>query len=381
MPDMVASLPGKPKLRPCFDVIFMEGRRCQIRAGDDVVIMLEGRTVSDVLPMLFRNMNGALTVAELADACEAFVSFDDLVTILTKLNEEGILEDGNNGVSFIKSEELDQYSSQLKFFGHFDKSKFVLQERLKCSKVGVIGSGSIGTAVLSSLARMGIGQLVGVETAPGLSTEAALSNPDTDGGIATKRVLTSLININPYVNVSAARINYSDKTAVTSAIGGCDVIAVAIDNIAFTIYEQVHNASLTEGIPWIVCSPLNSIEGIVGPFFVPGETCCYRCYQHRIQSNLTRHAEYIAFESYVKDREGRTAEYGYLGPFPMIIGNLLALEIVKHLTGFASPETYGRLITLNFLTLRMQHHEVFKLPRCPDCSPSKDLPPKSLWSR
>jgi len=380
MPDTVAKLPVRPKLRPCFDVIYMEGHRCQIRAGDDVVIMLEGRTVSDVIPKLFENMSGNLTVSELAEACQAFVSPDDLVTILTKLDGEGVLEDGNSDSRLFTDDELNYYSSQERFLSHFDRRKLIFQERLKGSKVGVIGSGSMGTAILSSLAQMGVGHLVGVETASELSAVPDLSNPGENGQMTAGGFLSSLININPHVNVSVASIGPDDLTAITSAMRGCDVIAVAVDNVAFSVYERVHNTSINEGIPWIMCSPLNSIEGIVGPFFVPPETCCYRCYDLRIKSNLTRYAEYMAFEAYVKDREGRTAEYGFLNPFPMIIGNLAALEIVKHITGFVSPETYGCLIALNFVTLQMEHHEVFKLPRCPDCSPARGLPPKSMWS-
>jgi thiazole/oxazole-forming peptide maturase SagC family component len=381
MPDMLAALPNKPKLRPCFDVIFMEGKRCQIRAGDDVVIMFAGRIVSEVFPKLFENMTGRLTISELAGVCRSLVSLDDVVTILTKLDAEGVLEDGSAESSSLSNGELDYYASQITFFSHFGKHELKRQERLKNSKVAVIGLDAVGAAVLSSLARMGVGDLLALEASPRLKSLSGVSHADTDDGSDVNGLVSSLTKINPYVNVSLVKSNFDDEAELSSIMKKCDVVAVAADTVEFAIYEKVNKASLINDVPWLMCGPLNSIEGKVGPFFIPHETCCYRCYELRTKSNLKGYAEYMAFESYVREREERAAEFGYLNPFPVIMGGLAALEIIKHITGFASPETYGCLTTLDFLTFRTERNEVFKLPRCPDCSLAKDLPPRSLWSK
>ena len=183
-------------------------------------------------------------------------------------------------------------------------------------------------------------------------------------------------------DVETSCLDVSDRCGDLAEVAQrCDVIVSASDSPAPSLHEDIHRLSLKLGVPWITCGPLNSIEGLVGPFFVPHETCCYFCYQSRLKGNLTCYEEHAAFEAYVKENEGRTAEFGFLHPFPMIIGNLLALEVVKHVTGFATPATYGAVISLNLLTLRLEQHEIFKLPRCEECSAVAGAPPRSLWRK
>ena len=133
------SLPTKPRLRACFDVIFMEDKRCQIRSGEDLIIMLQGRTVSELFPRLLRDLNGDLSLSELAERYRAEIEFDDMISIITQLNDEGILEDASCKSSTLTNDDLERYRSQMTFFSHFVPNRFASQEKLAGATVAVVG--------------------------------------------------------------------------------------------------------------------------------------------------------------------------------------------------------------------------------------------------
>lgn len=122
------------------------------------------------------------------------------------------------------------------------------------------------------------------------------------------------------------------------------------------------------------------MAGTVGPFFVPYETCCYTCYDRRVKANLEAYHEYLAYQKYLGKSMKHPAPYGYLPSFAAIIGDLIAIETIKHLTQFVVPKTYGATFSLNFLTFESEFHEVWKLPRCPSCGPAARTPPRAVWS-
>jgi molybdopterin/thiamine biosynthesis adenylyltransferase len=262
-------------------------------------------------------LNGDLSLSELADRYREDLEFNDMIAILTKLNDEGILEDASHASSLLSKDCLARYRSQMMFFSHFDQNQFASQEKLAGATVGVAGFGSTHSAVCASLARMGVGALVKIEIEPP-ERHAQEAAPSEDRAAVSKSPRdTSLELINPGVKISSASLD--DGGGLVEMAKGCNVIVSASDSIAFSMQDVMHRLSLRLNVPWITCGPLNSIEGLVGPFFVPRETCCYYCYQTRLKSNLTRYDEQIAFEDYVKKNEGRTAEFGFLHPFPMIL--------------------------------------------------------------
>lgn len=378
---MPSLLPAKPKIRPYFDIIFVDDRRCQLRAGDDTILVLGGNAVSELLPQLFRCLDGSFTVSGLVEACKDRATEEDLMMVLTQLNEEGILEDAGVGPpSTITAEELDYYASQLLFFSHFAGNKYEYQAKLKDSRVAIIGLESLGTTVLSSLARLGIGHIVGIDNRGGYSV-VNTHGPSSEAVGPRNSLLSALVSgTNPSVHFTAIATELQSEVDVMHAVRDVDIVVVADDRPQPLMYQRINRVCLAQNIPWIIAGSLNSIEGIVGPLFVPHETCCYNCYERRIKSNLAAYEESIAFEDYLKKEQRRPADYGHLAPFAAMIGNLVALEIIKHLTQFASPETYGSLFSINFLTLRTELHDVLKLPRCSECGPSAHIPPRALWS-
>jgi len=376
-------LPTKPKIRSFFDVIFMEDHACQLRAGDDRILILRGRTVSEVFPHVIPHLDGTCTVSDLVHACKDIATENEVIAILERLNEEGIIEDAALAPPpSLSSQEQTYYASQLLFFSHFTEDRYAYQTKLQGSHVAVIGLGAIGTAVLMALVRSGVGHITGVENniSSCLTTAGSAAEPGI-GGLMPPALASVVEATNPDVRFTWINTAFHSVEDITAVATAKDVVALALDKPRAGVHELVNQACLEGRIPWITCGSLRSVAATVGPFFVPYETCCYTCYDRRIKSNLEAYHEYMAYEKYLQEKEESLSDYGYLPGFATITGDLMAVEIIKHLTQFVVPETYGAALCFDFLTLQTELHEALKLPRCPSCGPAARTPPRAVWSR
>jgi bacteriocin biosynthesis cyclodehydratase domain-containing protein len=99
-----------------------------------------------------------------------------------------------------------------------------------------------------------------------------------------------------------------------------------------------------------------------------------------MKANLEHYGPYLLYEEHLRAGSHQRV-FGSLPQFPHIVADVAASEILKLLTGFSAPTTYGRMFTFNFLTLTTEFQEILKLPRCPACGePSKHLPMMKPWS-
>jgi bacteriocin biosynthesis cyclodehydratase domain-containing protein len=371
----------KPKIRSFFDVIFMEDHSYQLRAGDDLLLILRGRTVSEVFPCLFPLLDGTCGLPELVRACKDVATQDEVIAILERLNDEGIIEDAApQPTSTLSPQERLYFASQLLFFSHFNDDINAYQTKLRGSHVAVIGLGAIGTAVTMALAKSGVGHITGADN-PIFSCLTTSGAPiGTDIG-ESRPALTSVVEAqHPNVHFTWLDNTLQSIEDITSIAAEKDVLVMALDAPRAGLHELVNHVCLEKRIPWITSGSLRSMAGTVGPFFVPYETCCYTCYDRRMKSNLEAYQAYLAYEKYLEQDGKHPATYGHLPSFAAIIGDLIAVETIKHLTQFFVPTTYGAAFSLNFLTLETELHEVWKLPRCPSCGPAVRTPPRAVWS-
>jgi bacteriocin biosynthesis cyclodehydratase domain-containing protein len=104
------------------------------------------------------------------------------------------------------------------------------------------------------------------------------------------------------------------------------------------------------------------------------------CQHLRVVRNLDFYQEYVAWEKWaMTDGQERRTQTGALAPFTDMIAGMAAIEVFKFASGFHEPETYGKFITVDALTLEVIPHQVLRLPRCPDCGKVRSKPITSPW--
>jgi thiazole/oxazole-forming peptide maturase SagC family component len=290
---------------------------------------------------------------------------------------KGIVEDASppNSLS-LAPEELTTYQNQLNFFSYFHPvNRYHYQELLKQAKVVILGLGDIANHLLLSLVSCGVGKIKAVDLGLAAGEDSAA------GTIIDAKVnilKAKITDLNPLISFELVITSVKSSQDIRNLIKGYDLAVLPLDRPSIAIFDWINEACLYEKITWI-SGVLDAEEGVVGPCVVPFLTPCYKCYELRMKANLTSYQEYIIFEAYLREHSADNLHYGGFQPSAGIVGNLLAMEVIKILNKFEAPITYSNVFTINFLTLETKTHEILKLPRCPACGPTKKVPRQRAW--
>lgn len=226
------------------------------------------------------------------------------------------------------------------------------QEKLRRSKVAVIGLGGLGSVATLYLTLAGVGylRLVDQDTVElhnlhrqVLYTLHDLRFPKVEA--AAKRIR----QINPEVEVEPIPANVRE-TNVEEILDGVDCVVDGLDNMR-TRY-LLNRVCVKRRIPYIYAAAIG-IEGYLS-VFNPPETPCLEC----------------IFPS-LDDRYLPTCETrGVLGATAGIIGTMEAMETIRLIAGFGNT-LKNILLICDFYDMTIAKVEIFKNPKCPVCGEAK----------
>ncbi len=214
------------------------------------------------------------------------------------------------------------------------------QQKLKASKVLVVGSGGLGSPVLLYLAAAGVGTIgvidFDVVTDSNLQRQVLFGVKDINNSKvdAAKR---RLLDLNPHINIVPYNFSLSSANAL-DIISEYDTVADGSDN--FPTRYLVNDACVLSGKPYVYAS-ISQFEGQVSVFNLvdkKGET----------GPNYRDLYPAPPPPGAVMD----CGEAGVLGILPGIIGTLQALEVIKLITGIGEllSGRYFMFDALNFET-------------------------------
>lgn len=223
------------------------------------------------------------------------------------------------------------------------------QEKLRASKVLVVGAGGLGVPVLSYLAGAGVGTL-GIVDGDRLETSnlhrqplyalADVGRPKAELAAARLRALNPAID----VRVHATRLGADN---VAPLLEDYDLAIDCSDN--FTTKFLLNDACVLARKPVIFAS-VYQYEGQLQIYRPEEDTACLRC----LWPEATR-------DGIV----GNCAEAGVLGPIPGALGSLQAMEALKLLLDLPG-QLRGELLILDLLSLEARR---IRAPRAPVCKP------------
>ncbi len=127
-----------------------------------------------------------------------------------------------------------------------------------------------------------------------------------------------------------------------------------------------NRAALDAGAAWLQVLPFDGRFAAVGPVFVPGQTACHECYRLRRDSTIA---------------PGRDRGDGYPGapPLDAALAGFAALATLRWLAA-ADRADAGTLVAVELTPeLRCTRHFVYRVPRCPVCSPTARRPAAAPW--
>src|SRR4051795_2833257 len=223
------------------------------------------------------------------------------------------------------------------------------QQRLKASRVLLIGAGGLGSPLALYLAAAGVGTigLVDFDVVDVTNLQRQIVHGSKDvGGPKLESARDRLKDLNPHIHVEGYETRLTSENAL-EIVRDYDIVIDGTDNFA-TRY-LTNDACVILGKPNVYGS-IYRFEG-QSSVFATEDGPCYRClYPEPPPPGLVPSC----------------AEGGVLGVLPGLVGTIQATEGIKLLLGIGEP-LIGRLLLIDALSMQFRTMRLRKNPNCPAC--------------
>lgn len=244
----------------------------------------------------------------------------------------------------LSDEEMLRYNRQIVLRG-FD---FDGQEKLKASRVLVIGLGGLGCAAAPYLASAGVGHLtlLDFDTVSLSNLQRQILHSDAKIGMAkVASAQQQLAAINPHCQLEPIDAQLDDAQ-LSALIARHDAVVDCTDNV--DTREQINRLCFQHKVPLISGAAIR-MEGQLSVFtWQPGEPC-YRCISRLFGDQVLS-----------------CVEAGVMAPLVGVIGAMQAMETLKVLTAFGQPAS-ARLLMYDAMSAEFRSMKVAQDAHCEVC--------------
>lgn len=244
----------------------------------------------------------------------------------------------------LSDEEMLRYNRQIVLRG-FD---FDGQEKLKASKVLIVGLGGLGCAAAPWLAAAGIGQLtlLDFDTVSLSNLQRQILHHDAQIGMAkVESARQQLSEINPHLSLQTINQQLDDE-ALSALIAGHHLVLDCTDNVSTR--EQLNRLCFASKTP-LVSGAAIRMEGQISVFSWQDDEPCYRCLSRLFGTGTLS-----------------CVEAGVMAPLVGVIGSLQAMEAIRLLTHYGDSIA-GKLLLYDAMTLQFRSLKLAKDPACEIC--------------
>lgn len=273
-----------------------------------------------------------------------------------RFNKDGMstsLNDGDSiyilpavagGASEFSSEDIQRYSRQMML----EEIGFLGMEKLRSSKICVVGAGGIGNPVITQLAAMGIGKIRIIDRdvieISNLHRQH-LYNDDDIGRVKVEVAAERLNKINPRAEIDALPISVTKYNA-ESLVKGFDLVIDALDSI--DARYAINDACVKNNIPLIYAGALGMLGSVCT--IIPNDSACLRC----------------IFPSLSEDDMPTCSTEGVHPSILYLVAGIQVSEAVKLITG-RRPSLINTLMYIDLNELSFEKIQMFRHQECPSC--------------
>ncbi|MFC2970155.1 HesA/MoeB/ThiF family protein [Acidimangrovimonas pyrenivorans] len=224
------------------------------------------------------------------------------------------------------------------------------QKALKNARVLVIGAGGLGSPALLYLAAAGVGTIGVVDDDVVDNSNLQRQVIHAHERIGTPKVASAeqaMRALNPHIEVEAHQLRLEAANA-EALFAGYDLVLDGSDN--FDTRYLTNRTAAKLGIP-LIAAAITQWEGQISLYDPAHGTPCYECiFPARPAPGLVPSC----------------AEAGVVAPLPGVIGAMMALEAVKHITG-AGQTLKGEMLVYDGLWSETRKFTLEKRADCPVC--------------
>lgn len=307
-----------------FDLFLTDTKKIHIIHGyndilrDCIHLWRDGGTIDELKDMMLKVNK------------ESFKYFGDL----EKLIQLGFF-DNENIQNNLSSFELEFWSRSLDYFSLFetnDVSKYHYLERLRNSKVVLVGIGGMGSWVLYQLLCMGVGSIHiidGDKVELSNLNRSIIYNANDVGKWKVDCAIIAAKKFSPSTQIKGTILQIQNSNDLVSVIEDADLLVSCADKPYWYIQQWVSEAGYQKNIPFISAS-----GGRVGPFTIPNVSSCRMC----LWAGIVEKNQELS-NSLKMHKELPTARKGVLISNVVFTASFLINEIFNHLTELSEPLT------------------------------------------
>jgi molybdopterin-synthase adenylyltransferase len=215
------------------------------------------------------------------------------------------------------------------------------QQKLKAARVLVIGAGGLGAPLVQYLAAGGVGELGIVDddcvTLSNLQRQVLFATADV-GRPKAACAAEAVARLNPHVKVTPIPLRLTAENA-RRMVTGWDIVADGSDN--FPTRYAVSDACFYERRPLVTAA--------IGAF--DGSLTTLRPFENSASGKPNPTYRCLFPEPPLPGTVPDCAEAGVLGALAGVLGALMALEVMREITGFGES-LVGRLLLIDALSMR-----------------------------
>jgi molybdopterin-synthase adenylyltransferase len=360
-------MPGRPRLKS----VTVHSAPGQVivwpQALERIYIDDDSGSIAAILQLL---ATGRYPVPELRQAMQErgfAVSADEIAGVLATLDELGVVEDAV-GDDVLPDAVRERHQSNLRFydlFSRLDRTSASFHRSAEQSRVVLLGAGGLGSGILQSLAGLGVGEVVIVDTDTVETKNLARQFVYGLGAIGQPKVTAAsdwVRSYSPGTRVTPVQQRVTDAAAVVRFGAGADIVVCAIDS-PDDVHLMVNEACFTLGIPFVAGGLSYSTLSYWS--VDPGRTPCRLCLEYH-HNDEARTLPAIL-------RQPPLIEPGRLnratGPVVQLISGLMSMEVMRYLTR-TDPPVAGAAYQVIELADQMRTARApwLRHPACPLCA-------------
>lgn len=129
----------------------------------------------------------------------------------------------------------------------------------------------------------------------------------------------------------------------------------------------LNDAACAARIPCLFVDLSHGRHATVGPFYIPGESACYRCLRARLHENTAAFAELRAAETRMLETGRPLPSAGCSPAHRHLVAGIAAGEVVTFLDRHRPLRTLNRAITVALEQVETWSEPVWRVPWCESC--------------
>lgn len=330
----------------------------------DFTLLFDGKHSFEEICSLHREKYPESTAENMCDAYRKLIELDLII--------EG---ESSTDVD-VEEDYYQRQERQVRFFAHFETdkmNKWDFQKKIRDCKIIVLGAGGTGSQALLYLAASGFGNITCVDfdkvEITNLNRQILYKAEDV-GKSKIMQAKERILEFNPTINFTAYHEKIADYDRLVELLKGQDFCICCADVPPIYIRSIINKATVEVGIPTMY-GGIYADHVNIGPMVIPHQTGCFHCWNEARCQLDPNYKEYLDYILETEKRTGTSASnvwiYGTTGAgIAMGIGGMV-MDIMRYVSGYATPVCVGKQIKVNLLTLQTEVLNWPKIATCPIC--------------